>query len=56
MRPCFSFYSVFYVHILPVSALAVLPDLHRIDGFSELVSVLQSLKSFRPPSTGTYSY
>lgn len=47
MRPCFSFYSVFvYIQILPVSALAVLPDFHRVDGFSELISVLQSLKSF----------
>lgn len=26
-----------YIQILPVSALAVLPDFHRIDGFSELM-------------------
>lgn len=37
--------------MLPVSALAALPDFYRTDAVSELMSVLQSLKSFLPPST-----
>lgn len=37
------------IQILLVSALAVLPDFHSTDGFSELISVLQPLKS-PPPS------
>lgn len=37
-----------YIQILPVSALAVLPDFHRIDGFSELMC-FEITEKFSPP-------
>lgn len=37
MRRVFHSIQSLYIQILPVSALAVLPDFHRIDGPSELM-------------------
>lgn len=50
MKPCVPSIQSLYIQILLVSALAVLPDFHRVDGFSELISVFAITKNFSPPT------
>lgn len=42
-------FSPLYIQILLVSVLAVLPDFHTIDGFSELISFFLPLPPIPSP-------